>query len=70
MLAHTVNPRTWEAEVNESLEFAASLEYRLSYRTVKATEKHCPNKQTKPKQTNTLPLPQINAEGAATNLGI
>ena len=44
MVAHTFNPSTWEAEAGRS-EFEASLVYRVSSRTAKATGKPCQEKQ-------------------------
>jgi hypothetical protein len=37
MVAHTLNPRTWEAEAGGSL-IQASLDYRVSSRTARAIE--------------------------------
>jgi hypothetical protein len=56
MVAHAFNPRTWEAEEGK-FEFQGSLVYRVSSRTVKATQRNpvSKNKQTKNpknKQTN------------------
>ncbi|GAB1299163.1 NEDD4 family-interacting protein 2 [Apodemus speciosus] len=39
VVAHAFNPSTWEAEAGGSLEFEASLVYRVSFRTAKATQK-------------------------------
>jgi hypothetical protein len=49
-VAHTFNPNKGKAEAGGSL-FKASLVYRVSSRTAKATEKHCLKKKKK-KQTN------------------
>jgi YHS domain-containing protein len=38
MVAHTFNPSTQEAEAGGSLEFEVSLVYRVSSRTVRATQ--------------------------------
>ena len=52
MEVHAFNPSTQEAEAGRSLEFEASLIYKASSRTARATEKPClKNKQTN-KQTN------------------
>jgi hypothetical protein len=52
MVAQAFNPSTWEAEVGES-EFEASLVYRVSARTARATQKNpvSKNKQTKKNKT-------------------
>jgi hypothetical protein len=39
MVAHTFNPSTQEAEAGRSLEFKASLVYRASSRTARATQR-------------------------------
>jgi hypothetical protein len=36
-VAHAFNPSTWEAEAGGSYEFEASLVYRVSSRTYRAT---------------------------------
>jgi hypothetical protein len=36
MVVHAFNPSTWEAEAGRSLEFKASLVYRVSSRTARA----------------------------------
>jgi hypothetical protein len=38
VVAHTFCPSTWEAEAGESLEFEASLVYKVSSRTARATQ--------------------------------
>jgi hypothetical protein len=38
-VAHTINPRTWEAKAGRS-EFEASLVYSISYRTAKAAQRN------------------------------
>jgi hypothetical protein len=44
VVAHTFNPSTWEAERGRRIsEFKASLVYRVSSRTARATQR---NKQT------------------------
>ena len=51
-MAHTFSPSTWEAKQAELCEFKASLVYRVSSKTAKATEKTCLKKQiTKPELT-------------------
>jgi hypothetical protein len=37
-MAHTFHPRTGEAEASGSLEFEASLVYRVSFKTTKAAQ--------------------------------
>jgi hypothetical protein len=41
VVVHTFNPSSQEAEESRSLEFEASLVYRGSSRTAKATERNC-----------------------------
>jgi hypothetical protein len=41
MVAHTFNPSTREAEAGGFREFEASLVYKVSSRTARATEKPC-----------------------------
>jgi hypothetical protein len=48
-VAHTFNPSTWEEEAGESLEFEASLVYRVSSRTARTIQR---NPVLKNKQTN------------------
>jgi hypothetical protein len=53
VLVHTFNPSTWEAEAGGSLEFEASLVYRASSRTARATQRNPileNQNQTTPKQ--------------------
>jgi hypothetical protein len=40
VVAHTFNSSTWEAETGGSLEFKASLVYRVSSRTARATQRY------------------------------
>jgi hypothetical protein len=40
VVAHTFNPSTWEAEAGGFLEFKASLVYRVSSRTARATRRN------------------------------
>jgi hypothetical protein len=40
VMAHTFNPSTWEAEAGEISEFKASLVYRVSSRTARATQRN------------------------------
>jgi hypothetical protein len=40
VVAHVFNPSTWEAEVGGSQEFEASLVYRVSSRTARATQRN------------------------------
>jgi hypothetical protein len=49
VVAPTFNFITWEAEEGKSLEFQASLVYRASFRTARATQRNfvLKNKQTK-----------------------
>jgi hypothetical protein len=60
VVAHAYNPSTWEAEAGEFLEFKASLVYRVSSRTARATQrnpvsKNQKNKTTKNKEIVILP---------------
>jgi hypothetical protein len=56
VVAHAFNPSTWEAEAGR-FEFKASLVYKVSSGTARATEKPClKNKQTnKQKDRHGLP---------------
>ena len=40
MLAHTFDPNTYEAEQTDICEFKASLIYKVSSRTARATQRH------------------------------
>lgn len=40
MVAHTLDPSTWEAETGGSLEFEASLLYSASFRTARAVQRN------------------------------
>lgn len=40
MVAHTFNPRTWEAKASKSHEFETNLIFRVSSRTCRATERN------------------------------
>jgi hypothetical protein len=55
MVAHTFNPSTWETEAGGFLSFEASLVYKVSSRTARATEKPSlekpKNKQNKSHKT-------------------
>jgi hypothetical protein len=56
MVAHTFNPSTWEAweaEAGRISEFEASLVYRVSSRTARATQKLCLEKPTNQPKTKT-----------------
>jgi hypothetical protein len=52
VVAHAFNPSTQEAEAGRSLEFEASLVYRVSSRTAKATHRNPVSKNQKPKNKN------------------
>jgi hypothetical protein len=47
MVAHAFNPSTWEAEAGS--EFEASLVYRVSSRTARATQRNPVSNKTKEK---------------------
>jgi hypothetical protein len=47
VVAHAFNPSAWEAEAGKFPEFEASLVYRVSSRTARATKKPCLKKQNK-----------------------
>jgi hypothetical protein len=49
MVVHTFNPSTWEAEAG-GFEFEASLVYRVSSRTAKATQRNPVSKNQKKKK--------------------
>jgi hypothetical protein len=51
VVVHTFNPSTWEAVADRISEFKASLVYRLSYRTDRATQRN-PVSKNKTKQNN------------------
>jgi hypothetical protein len=40
VMVHVFSPSTWEAEAGRSLEFEASLVYRVSFRTAMDTQRH------------------------------
>jgi hypothetical protein len=50
VVAHTFNPSTWEAEAGGSLEFEASLVYKVSSRTARAIQRNPVSKKTKKKK--------------------
>jgi hypothetical protein len=54
VVAHAFNPSTREAEAGGFLEFEASLVYRVSSRTARATQRNpvSKNQKNKNKQTN------------------
>jgi hypothetical protein len=52
LVAHAFNPSTWEAEAGGFLEFEASLVYRVSSRTARATQRN-PVLKNKKQKTNT-----------------
>ena len=53
---NTFNPSNWEAEAGKFLEFEASLVYRASSRTARATQRNpvSKNQKKKTKQNKTL----------------
>jgi hypothetical protein len=56
-VAQAFNPSTREAEAGRSLEFKASLVYRVSFRTAKATQRNPVSKnknQTKPNKNKII----------------
>jgi hypothetical protein len=53
VVAHTFNPSTWEAEAGGSLEFEASLVYKVSSRTARAIQRNpVSKKQQQQKNVN------------------
>ena len=40
MVVHAFNPSTWGTETGRSLEFEASLVYRASFKTARATQRN------------------------------
>jgi hypothetical protein len=52
VVAHSFNPSTGEAEAEGSLEFEASLFYRVSSRTASATQRNPVLKNQKKKKLN------------------
>jgi hypothetical protein len=55
VVAHTFNPSTWEAEAGGFLEFEASLVYKVSSRTARATQRNHVWKKTKTKTNKKTP---------------
>jgi hypothetical protein len=56
-VAHAFNPSTWEAEAGGFLTFKASLVYRVSSRTARATQRNLVSeKQNKTKQNKKLSI--------------
>jgi hypothetical protein len=55
VVAHAFNPSTQEAEAGGFSEFEASLVYKVSSRTAKATQRNPVSKQNKTKQPELLP---------------
>jgi hypothetical protein len=51
VVAHTFNPSTREAEAGGSLEFKASLVYKVSSRTARATQRNPVSNKTKQNKT-------------------
>jgi hypothetical protein len=52
VVVHAFNPSTWEAEAGRWIsKFKASLIYRVSSRTARATQRNPVSKNQKPKQT-------------------
>jgi hypothetical protein len=47
VVAHAFNPSTWEAEAGGFSEFEASLVYRVSSRTARATQRNPVSKKKK-----------------------
>jgi hypothetical protein len=52
VVAHAFNPSTWEAEAGGSHEFEASLVYKVSSRTARATQRNPVSKKKKTFLTN------------------
>jgi hypothetical protein len=52
VVAHAFNPSTWEAEAGRQVsEFEASLVYKVSSRTTRATQRNPVSKKTTKKKT-------------------
>ena len=51
VVVHGFNPSTWEAKAGDLCEFKASLVYRMSSRTAKATQRNRVLKKQKKKET-------------------
>jgi hypothetical protein len=60
VVAHAFNPSTWEARGRPISEFEASLVYKVSSRTARATEKHCLKEPKKKKKKKNLVLSSIS----------
>jgi hypothetical protein len=52
VVVYTFNPSTQKAEAGRSLEFEVSLDYGVSSRTARATQKYSVSKQNKTKQNS------------------
>jgi hypothetical protein len=52
VVAHTFNPSTWGGRGRQTSEFEASLIYRVSSRTARATQRNPVSKNKQNKQTN------------------
>ena len=61
-VGHAFNPSPWEAEAGGSYELEASLVYRVSSKTVRATQKNPVSK--KPNQTKTKPSSSVKQMGS------
>jgi hypothetical protein len=66
-VAHTFNPSTWEAEAGKISEFKASLVYRVSSRTARATQRNPVsnnnnNKKNKTKQQQQKKKPHTHTQ--------
>ena len=64
VVVHAFNPSSWEAEAGGSLEFAASLVYRVSSRTARATQRNPVSKKNKTKNRKThMSMVESHSEG-------
>ena len=60
-MVHAFDPSIWEAEAGALLEFEASLVYRVSSRTAKATQRN-PVSKKKSKTNKTKKKPRLNKQ--------
>ena len=68
MVAHAFNPSTWEAEAGGFLEFEASLVYKVSSRTARATQGNPVSKSNKQKNKQTKKVKTSCTVGLARTL--
>ena len=60
VMAHAFNPTTWEAETNGCLEYKASLFYRASSRTGRATQRSLSQEREGRRQMRKITLCELS----------